>query len=126
MCVFSFIWMVNLLVLVLFVPDGFTTIEILPGESREFHYEFDKIYSGYYKIEISEGDSYSIEIREYERYPETAVKVTESLFKFDILEWKIKDDITWYSINKDILHNFFEEMFYNKKKKEQKYNYLLK
>ena len=57
----------------------FDGIVIAPGESREFHYEFDRIYSCYYNIKIGAGDLYSIEIRDYERYPEKAVNITESI-----------------------------------------------
>lgn len=61
------------------IPEEFELIELAPGEEKEFRYELDKIYSCYYNIEITQGDLYSIEIRDYERYPETAVRITEAV-----------------------------------------------
>jgi len=60
-------------------PTDFEKIELLPGESREIKLEFDKIYSAYYNVEVSQGDSYTILIRDYERYPEKAIKVSEMI-----------------------------------------------
>lgn len=74
-------------------PQGFSTITLAPGECGEYRYEFDKIYPGYYRINVSEGERYSIEIRDYERFPELAKDITESVMgsgplKFQGLEMK--------------------------------------
>lgn len=56
------------------IPKEFESMVLEPGEERELHCELEKIYACYYNIEISEGELYDIEIRDYERYPEKAEK----------------------------------------------------
>ncbi len=48
------------------LPEGFVPFTVLPGETKEAVYYFDKIYSGYYTVEIKNKASYIIIIRDFE------------------------------------------------------------
>lgn len=48
------------------LPLGFEPFSVKPGETKEVTYYFDKIYSGYYRVEIKNKASYIIIIRDFE------------------------------------------------------------
>lgn len=70
------------------IPNSFERLEVLPGETREVMYEFDKIYSGFYHIVISSPVEYSIVIKDYERYPNKANEVIEQVIGNGVLDFR--------------------------------------
>jgi len=49
------------------IPEGFEPVSIESGEMKELCFEFDRIYSGYFHLEIESDSAYTIIIREYEK-----------------------------------------------------------